>query len=234
MFNSILGFLAKVNAALSSFFSWLLAFIYHYPFIIAAALLLTIYLINHLTLIRFQSSNYEFYNFVFFAIGTYLFYQLIVNQDIVPSINRFFTDFSKVCTPTYGDTCALSSLGVSKFGVFLVACFSLLIAINSRLMWILSIPLMELYFIAVDQNSIFYNLLSQIPQDHREFFRGIVPFFLTAPVLLIIWVFRDNDRFQDIANKERELELKSSELQLRSKEFSLKEKEFNLNLERYK
>ena len=224
--------LQKVNVTVAEFFSWNIEVIGDYPFTLIAILLLVVYTVNHLTLSRFQSQEYSFSSLIFFLSGAYLFYQLLTNDGIVPSINKYLSTLRETCILNYGEACNLIPESSDNKGILIIVYASMLIAINSRLMWILSVVALEYYFIIIKGEN-FYALFSNIPEEHRYLFKGVVPFLLASPLLLIVWIFRDNDRFEDISSRQKELNLKSRELGLREREINIRTNELRVKEQEY-
>ena len=222
----------KINAMVGELFSWNIQVINDYPFVLIGTLLLVIYIGNHLTLSRFRSQEYSFSSLIFFLSGAYLFYKLLTDDSIVSFIGLYLAIIKDICISSYGETCNLIPNKFDNKDILIIVYIAMLIAIKSRLMWVLSVVALEYYFIII-KGETFYDLFSNIPEEHRYLFKGVVPFLLASPFLLIVWVFRDNDRFEDISSRQRELNLKSRELDLREREINIRSNEFRIKEKEY-
>lgn len=198
---------------------WFIGFLSDYSFAIIIVPIIIVHVINTISLKRFTSQEGGFKSFIFSIIFIYLLYHLIYTDNFISIFNDFFSKIYKACDKSFPGKCNIINFNAGTFEVSLITYIAFLIAINSRLMWILSIVLFEFNFF-INNGDLIYSLFSGIPKNLRYLFHGIMPFLLASPLMLAIWIFRDNDKYQDMSYKQRELDLKSKELDLREKELN--------------
>lgn len=237
----------KIDVFIDKGATWFLTVLSEYPYILIIVILGIIYIVNHIIQKRFQREPIGYHNIFFFITGIYLLYLWFNSTTYLVSINNFLINFHKVCGTNYKSLCSYVPSALTQDIILTIISIMFLIAINSRLMWVISVAIGEIYFV-FGQGNLFYSLFDSIPDNQEYLFKGVISFILASPFLLVIWVFRDNDRYQDILNKQRELNLrekelkekswereqnnnnKAQDLKMREKEYELRRKEYELKL----
>lgn len=209
---------------------WFVDILSNHSLAIIITPIIIIHIINLISLNRYPSQDGGFIDIIFSIIFIYLFYHLVYTDNFTSIFNDYFFTIYKICEKSFPRKCSIIHFKAGIFEISLITYIIFLVAIDSRLMWVLSIASFEFYFV-INNELIIYSLFSKIPVKHRYLFHGIMPFLLASPLMLAIWIFRDNDKHQDMSNKRKELDLKSKELAIREKELSIRDSELKIKYE---
>ena len=179
--------------------------------------------------------------FLFFFIG-YLLYALVnYESNHYQNISKFLSVFSTNLMNFIYSTDIEKKIIFNRMDLFLLLYISVAYWINTRLIWIVSIALLQISLMYINYESIIVWIsINQFPEEYYRIVQGVIPLIIVAPYLLAVWIYRDNDKYSDYSQKERErkikedeLKTKNNELSIRREELKLKEKEFNLKQEEF-
>jgi len=207
--------------------------------------ILILVILNKLILKR--RGNLDFFGsfvknlFLFFFIG-YLLYALVnYESNHYQNISKFLSVFSTNLMNFIYSTDIEKKIIFNRMDLFLLLYISVAYWINTRLIWIVSIALLQIFLMYINYESIIVWIsINQFPEEYYRIVQGVIPLIIVAPYLLAVWIYRDNDKYSDYSQKERErkikedeLKTKNNELSIRREELKLKEKEFNLKQEEF-
>lgn len=216
-----------INNILGDFSTFITPFIVKYPFSVFLIFLVCIYFFVNITLKRRGSSNF-IKTVVIFLVLPYLVYVLSVFSKVdYDSISKFISFLLQklvvFINPSFPDKIEINIGRIEVVSLtYLLAAYW----INSRLLWILSIFCVQIILFKTYTED-----LKAFFTDNSEFNRllqGVIPLIIAAPYVLIAWVFRDNDKFSDYHQKERELTLREKEARMKEKEFTKKSTEIDI------
>lgn len=218
-----------------------------FPVSTLIVVILILVILNKLILKR--KGNLDFFEsfvkslFLFFFIG-YLLYALVnYESNQYQNISKFLSVFSTNLMNFIYSTDIEKKIIFNRMDLLLLLYISVAYWINTRLIWIVSIALFQISLIYINYESIIvWITINQFPEKYYRIVQGIIPLIILAPYVLTVWIYRDNDKYFDYSQKERDLDVKekerkikedelktkNNELSIRREEFKLKEKEFKL------
>ena len=231
--GSIIQNILKVSY---NFYSMLSSFIEQYPeSIFILGILFIILLIKSLSShIILRKHNYKsfFKAILHFFVVLSLTLSIVYYEDILNEL-QLHTNNLNLLIHKYLN--ANISINVNRLSFIFLLIIYVIVWINNRLLWVLSIFLVQLFLIYIFYNDIL-KWLNDFPTEYIRLLQGILPFLIVAPYIFLIWIFRDNDKFMEYSLRQEEVNIKSKEIRLREKELrtretelNLKQKEFELN-----
>ena len=231
--GSIIQNILKVSY---NFYSMLSSFIEQYPeSIFILGILFIILLIKSLSShIILRKHNYKsfFKAILHFFVVLLLTLSIVYYEDILNEL-QLHTNNLNLLIHKYLNTNI--SINVNRLSFIFLLIIYVIVWINNRLLWVLSIFLVQLFLIYIFYNDIL-KWLNDFPTEYIRLLQGILPFLIVAPYIFLIWIFRDNDKFMEYSLRQEEVNIKSKEIRLREKELrtretelNLKQKEFELN-----
>ena len=231
--GSIIQNILKVSY---NFYSMLSSFIEQYPeSIFILGILFIILLIKSLSShIILRKHNYKsfFKAILHFFVVLSLTLSIVYYEDILNEL-QLHTNNLNLLIHKYVNTNI--SINVNRLSFIFLLIIYVIVWINNRLLWVLSIFLVQLFLIYIFYNDIL-KWLNDFPTEYIRLLQGILPFLIVAPYIFLIWIFRDNDKFMEYSLRQEEVNIKSKEIRLREKELrtretelNLKQKEFELN-----
>ncbi len=114
---------------------------------------------------------------------------------------------------------------VDRIHIFLIFAIYVVIWINNRLLWIIFIAFIQLYFL-YRFSGLISNIFNSMPEKYFRVAQSIIPLLLASPYILLIWIYKENDKYNEESLKREQIDLKLRELDIREKEIKLKEREF--------
>lgn len=170
-----------------------------YPYLFFLLIVIIMVIINNTSLKR---KNFEFVNFIFLLLSVYLFLFIFVfNSDTTYKELSFY--IQEIYKTVFEED---MEIVINRSNLLQLLTLSILLTINSRFLWIVSIFLLKLYIVYVygDEFLNYYSLLSSEKQD---LFKIVVPISITAPYVLVIWLYRDNDKYFEQNLRQQEINL---------------------------
>ena len=185
-------------------------------------------IISNKTLLR--KSNYKslliniIYFFFFIMILILLIYNkesiIFLQNNLINPLNIFLSKYQ------YNDLINLNKI-ISEENLIAFLIVYILVWFNNRLLWILSIFVLQVSLIFYYYNDLM-TYLNKFPKEYSNILTGIIQLIIAAPYIFMIWIFRDNDKFNDYMIKHNEINIKKQEIKLREKELLNKDKELEL------
>ncbi len=204
------------------------SFLTEYPFVTFPIILIVFFLINK-TISKRKSNVSELRSLFIFSIIGYLYYKLQTDKEtIILVLNSIINVFiNKLHFFVFPDGNIKDVyFNIDRTSIIVVMILLFIYWLNSRLVWLITLFIFELYLL-FNNLDIVYSFLDDMPKkEYITILKGLPALILSAPFVLAVWIFRDNDKVDDVNNRQKELQLKERELELRERELEFEKKKY--------